>query len=158
MRSYLNQNRFEWTLDKAFDNVIENCAKISRKGQQGTWLTIELVDKLKMLHRKGYAHSVEVWSEGRIVGGLYGIALGKIFYGESMFTLVPNASKFGFIKLVHWLKEKGFELIDCQQETDHMKSFGAEMVSKEYFFKILKKNTLKPTLLGPWNKLENDRI
>lgn len=108
----------------------------------GTWINGDMVNSYTQLHHKGYAHSVEVWEKDELVGGLYGIAIGKIFYGESMFSFASNASKFGFISLVRLLEQKGFWLIDCQQETNHLMSMGAELIGKEKFWQYLKKNML----------------
>lgn len=151
MRSYFNQNKYQATIDTAFTRVLENCRDIPRKGQQGTWLTPMLMDSLIRLHHMGYAHSVEVWNGEELVGGLYGIALGKIFFGESMFSLKSNASKFGFIHLCRKLKEHNFELIDCQQETQHIKSLGGYTISKEDFFTLLKSNMLETTNNVKWD-------
>ena len=117
MRPYFNQNKFQVTWDQNFEDVIINCQKIDREDQPGTWITSKMLASYIQLHKKGYAHSVEVWLGNELVGGLYGISLGKVFFGESMFAKVSNASKFGFISLVKQLKQKGFLLIDCQQET-----------------------------------------
>jgi len=104
--SYLNQNRFNHIIDKDFTAVLERCKNQKRKGQEGTWLFPKLQQNLIQLHKLGYALSVEVWQNDELVGGLYGISLGKIFYGESMFTSVSNASKFGFIRLAQWLEQR----------------------------------------------------
>ena len=140
MRPYLNRPRFEWTVDRAFSEVIHRCGTSRRKGQDGTWILPEMVDAYLELHRMGYAHSVEVWQENQLVGGLYGLRLGDIFYGESMFTEVPNASKFGFIKWVQHLQQEGVVLIDCQQDTEHLRNFGAELISREAFLRHLRRN------------------
>jgi len=150
MRPYLNGDRFIVTMDTAFPAVMEACKHQKRKGQQGTWIFEELQEVFFKLHELGYAHSVEVWSEGELIGGLYGMAIGKVFFGESMFAKQSNASKFGFIKLVQFLKANNFELIDCQQETPHLLSLGAEMMESETFFEILKKNNLRETVTGKW--------
>ena len=101
MRPYFNQNKFKVTWDQNFEDVIKNCQKIDREDQPGTWITSKMLAAYIQLHKKGYAHSVEVWLENELVGGLYGISLGKVFFGESMFAKVSNASKFGFISLVN---------------------------------------------------------
>ncbi len=142
MRSLLNQQRFSISIDRCFNEVIAACANVPRSGQDSTWLSQEMQDAYTVLHEMNIAHSVEVWEGDRLVGGLYGIVRGKIFFGESMFSIVPNASKYGFIHLVKILEAKGVEMIDCQQDTDHMRSFGSELISKDAFFKILKKNAL----------------
>ena len=150
MRSYLNNNKFEVTFDTCFDTVMNKCRDKIRKGQEGTWITSDIKSTFAKIHEIGLAHSIEVWQNGELVGGIYGLALGKVFFGESMFADVSNASKFGFIKLVAFLKKKGFTLIDCQQETNHLKSFGAELISKEQFSKHLKSNIFEHSILGPW--------
>lgn len=152
MRPYLNQQKFELSLDADFENVIKHCQQTRRPGQSGTWLTKEMTAAYIDLHRMGFAHSVEVKSEGKLVGGLYGVSLGRIFFGESMFSLVPNASKFGFIKLVQLLKEKDFLLIDCQQQTRHLASLGARPIPRSEFLEFLQKNTAE-TIRGNWQGL-----
>lgn len=142
MRSYLNQEKFKVTYNQHFDKIINSCRKTKRKGQLDTWISSEVVASYTELHHRGYAHSVEVWQDDEIVGGLYGIAIGHIFFGESMYSEVSNASKYGFIKWVELLRSKGIWLIDCQQETRHLVSLGARMISRELFWDYLKKNLL----------------
>lgn len=151
MHQVMKSGRYHWTMDKAFDKVIEKCQKVKREGQSATWITENLKNCFIKLHNQGFAHSVEVWDQDDLVGGLYGLSLGKIFFGESMFSDKSNASKFGFIKFAQWLEAKGFNLIDCQQETEHLISLGAEMVSGVEFFKTLKSNIFEPTFKGSWN-------
>lgn len=154
MRPYFNQRKFEVTYDQDFEGVIRGCQNRSDGDRvAGTWITEDMVAAYTALHRKGYVHSVEVWKEGELAGGLYGLSLGKVFFGESMFTRVSNASKFGFISLVRKLKEKGFWLIDCQQQTHHLASLGARSIPRKKFLDILQKNEQEPTLLGNWNEL-----
>lgn len=150
MRPYLNGDKFAWTLDQAFPQVIRHCKQKKREGQAGTWIYDKLEEAFLELHRRGVAHSVEVWQEGELVGGLYGIALGKIFYGESMFANVSNASKYGFIQLTRWLEERGYWVIDCQQRTQHLLSLGAETISAERFMGMLRKNILEENAIGKW--------
>jgi leucyl/phenylalanyl-tRNA--protein transferase len=140
MRSYFNQEKFRVTYNQRFHEVIGQCKQTPRPDQMGTWINKDIIDSYEKLHEQGYAHSVEVWEHDTLVGGLYGLAIGKIFYGESMFSTVSNASKFGFISLVRVLETKGIQLIDCQQETKHLKSMGARMISKELFWNQLKSN------------------
>jgi leucyl/phenylalanyl-tRNA--protein transferase len=109
----------------------------------GTWINSDMIDSYTQLHRQGYAHSVEVWENDLLVGGLYGLAIGKIFNGESMFSIANNASKYGFISLVRLLKKRNFWIIDCQQKTQHLMSMGAETISKEIFWQYLTKNMLE---------------
>lgn len=150
MRSIFNRHKFRYTLDKAFVQVMEACAGTPRHGQEGSWINEVFIGSYTRLHEEGVAHSVEVWQGEVLVGGLYGIALGKIFYGESMFTRVPNASKAGFITLVQALERAGFWLVDCQQETAHLESLGARGISRELFMEYLAKNIYEKTLVGKW--------
>lgn len=150
MRSYFNQNKFQLTYDQAFDQVISACSQIPRHGQLGTWITADMLAAYKKLHQLGYAHSVEVWDKDELVGGLYGIALGRVFFGESMFARKSNASKFGFISLVRRLKAEGFKLIDCQQETPHLASLGARSIPREDFLELLEENRQLKTQAGSW--------
>jgi len=130
MSRLIKENKFKVTYDQAFQEVIENCAKIGRKDQDGTWITGDMLEAYVELHRRGHAHSVEVWLEDKLVGGLYGIHLNEVFCGESMFSKVSNASKLALISLC---RTKQFKLIDCQLPNDHLMSLGAEMISnKEY--------------------------
>ncbi len=138
MRKVLRSNQFTFTTNTCFEKVLEHCAKIQRKGQEGTWITSKVRKAYEELFEKGFAKSYEVWEGDTLVGGLYGIDMGHVFCGESMFSLVPNASKFAFIKLVSELKEKEYQLVDCQVHTDHLESLGAELIEREEFIKILK--------------------
>lgn len=155
MRPYFNQNKFKVTWDQNFEDVIKNCQKIDREDQLGTWITNKMLAAYIQLHKKGYAHSVEVWMGNELVGGLYGISLGKVFFGESMFAKVSNASKFGFISLVNQLKQKGFLLIDCQQETKHLESLGANTIKRKDFIDILNHNNIEETYIGSWENYFN---
>lgn len=149
MRPYFNQGKFAWTIDHDFETVISACQKNKRKGQNfESWITDEMKEAYIKLHEAGYAHSVEVWKSGQIVGGLYGVALGNIFFGESMFSTETNASKFGFISLVQLLKEKGFQLIDCQQKTKYLESLGAAPITRAKFLNTLELNikSLEPSV------------
>ncbi len=141
MRPYFNQNKFQVTYNTDFQRVMRSCMLNQRKGQDGTWINEDMIRSYTALHEQGYALSVEVWQAGDLVGGLYGISLGRIFFGESMFTKVPNASKFGFITLVKKLKELNFLMIDCQQQTRHLTNMGGRPISREAFYEILRKNT-----------------
>lgn len=152
MRSALNGKDWKWTIDTNFTEVISRCKLKNRNGQSGTWIFSELEEAFIALHHLGYAHSVEVWHQDSLVAGLYGLCIGDIFFGESMFTDISNGSKYGFINLVRWLEQRGCTMIDCQQETAHLKSLGATMVSAESFHKSLKKNIFATTIKGPWKK------
>ncbi|MEM8890673.1 MAG: leucyl/phenylalanyl-tRNA--protein transferase [Bacteroidota bacterium] len=156
MRPYLNGSRFRVSFDEAFSEVVSNCQKIYRPGQQGTWITGEMLDAYCHLHEMGLAHSVEVWQEDQLVGGLYGISMGRCFFGESMFSKVSNASKTGFIRLIRTLEEKGFELIDCQVHTPHLESLGAQHIPRELFLKQLAEGLKEPSLKGNWSVLLSD--
>ena len=137
MRTVLRKKRFEVTFNKAFDQVVQACAKVKRFGQNGTWITPGLMEVYSTLHTQGHAHSVEVWEEGSLVGGLYGIDLGTVFCGESMFSKSSNASKVALIFLVKELKKNKYELIDCQVPTQHLASMGAEPISRTKFLTFL---------------------
>lgn len=129
---------FEIRIDTAFEKVMIACSSTPREGQNGSWILPEVVEAYSVLHDMGYAHSVEAYQEGKLVGGLYGVAIGKVFCGESMFAHVSDASKAAFAFLVEHLKVWGFEFIDAQVPTDHLKSLGAVEVSREYFLDRLK--------------------
>ncbi|WP_447642267.1 MULTISPECIES: leucyl/phenylalanyl-tRNA--protein transferase [Chitinophagaceae] len=139
MRNIFNKGKFSFTVNSAFEQVLANCKSIRREGQDGTWITPEVEGAYNKMHDLGYAVSAETWENGVLVGGLYGIRLGKIFFGESMFAHVSNASKFAFISFVELLKKEGIELIDCQVYTQHLESLGAEMISRQAFKYYLKK-------------------
>ncbi|TAE73746.1 MAG: leucyl/phenylalanyl-tRNA--protein transferase [Bacteroidetes bacterium] len=148
MKQVLKSNKFKITFDTDFRSVIGHCQSTFREGQNGTWLSNEMLEQYCELHRLGFAHSVEVWQENIIVGGLYGLALGSCFFGESMFAHVSNASKAGFITLVQKLIAKNFTLIDCQVYTQHLESLGAEGIMRYKFMSELQKCLEKPTLKG----------
>lgn len=138
MQSVINKNEFEFTTNTAFEKVITHCRIVHRPGQAGTWITHEMLDAYVALHKAGYAHSAEAWKDGKLAGGLYGIRLGKVFFGESMFCLQSNASKFAFIQYTRLLAAASVELIDCQQETAHLKSFGAGPIARSKFEALLR--------------------
>ena len=137
MRKVMVNNQFQLTQNKCFDKVIEYCSKVGRKGQEGTWITPKMKKAYLNLHEKGFAKSYEVWQNNELVGGLYGIDLGHVFCGESMFSLVSNASKFAFIHMVNELKEQNYQIVDCQVYTQHLESLGAEEISREKFLELL---------------------
>ena len=137
MRAVLRKKQFEVTFNKAFDGVVEACAKVKRFGQNGTWITPGLMEVYSTLHTQGHAHSVEVWEEGVLVGGLYGIDLGTVFCGESMFSKANNASKVALISLAKELKKNKYKLIDCQVPTQHLASMGAESIPRAEFLTYL---------------------
>ncbi|WP_025742740.1 leucyl/phenylalanyl-tRNA--protein transferase [Aquimarina pacifica] len=140
MKQLLRKQAFEVRFNTSFSLVIDNCAMIKRSDQEGTWITDDMKKAYKKLHNLGYAISVEVWDQSNLVGGLYGILLQdkKVFCGESMFSKVSNASKFGFIKLIDWLAQKDIKLIDCQVYTDHLASLGAREIPRAEFLEYLK--------------------
>lgn len=140
MRPLLNQDKFQVTFNQEFEKVIENCGKVDRKGQDGTWITSAIKENYLKLHQDEIAFSTEVWNGEELVGGLYGIYLRdkKMFCGESMFAKESNASKFGFIKLVEKLKTEGVKIIDCQVYTSHLESLGAEEIPRDEFLEFLK--------------------
>ncbi len=140
-QSLLAEEKFEFTVNKAFREVIGQCRRISRPGQQGTWITDEVEVAYTQLHQSGYAHSAEVWENGQLVGGLYGIRLGKVFFGESMFSKISGASRYAFAKYVRLLKAEGVELIDCQVYTAYLESMGARMISRDSFIETLRQLT-----------------
>jgi len=134
MKKVLASGTFKVSFDQAFEEVILNCAKVGRKDQPGTWITKEMQEAYIALHDAGIAHSIEVWREEMLVGGLYGVGIGKVFCGESMFSLESNASKTALIFLC---KSERFELIDCQLPNDHLLSMGAVMISRETYLSTL---------------------
>lgn len=142
MKQVMKKGSFEFRINTAFKKVIANCKAVEREGQDGTWITDEVEGAYTQMHQLGYAHSAEAWLDSELVGGLYGIRLGNVFFGESMFSHVSNASKFAFIKYIEQLKAEGVVLIDCQVYTEHLESLGARMVSRSLFLEILKRQIL----------------
>ncbi len=137
MKTLIRKNSFQFTTNTAFSEVIRSCKALQRKGQDGTWITDELEQSLNQLHELGFAHSAEAWYQDELVGGLYGIRMGKLFFGESMFSKQTNASKYAFINYVQQLKEEGVQLIDCQVYTAHLESLGARMIARGEFMEFL---------------------
>ncbi|MCK5071720.1 MAG: leucyl/phenylalanyl-tRNA--protein transferase, partial [Desulfocapsa sp.] len=134
----LRNSAFEVTFDKSFDRVISACADVRIANGEGTWISDEMKTAYNDLYRAGYAHSVECWLDGDLAGGLYGLAIGKIFFGESMFTKISNGSKAALVALVDHLKQQNFAAIDCQMTTQHLVSFGAREISGDEFRHLLK--------------------
>lgn len=132
------RDAFEFTVNKDFPAVIHHCKSVRRPGQEGTWITEEVERAYTIMHELGYAHSAEVWKEGRLAGGLYGMRMGKVFFGESMFSLEPNASRYAFTKYFQLLESGGVELIDCQVYTEYLESFGAGFIPRVEFLERLK--------------------
>lgn len=153
MRQTLKKDLFAVTYDRDFRAVMAGCRERREKGN-GTWITDGMFEAYGSLHEAGIAHSVEVWMGDDLAGGLYGVSLGRCFFGESMFTRVSNASKAGFIALARTLRRLGFVLIDCQVYTDHLLSLGAEMIPRPAFLDILKGAVQGQTFQGNWNRME----
>jgi len=138
MQKLLAKNVFTFRTNTAFEQVINACAEVERKDQDGTWITEEMKAVYVQLHQDGYAHSAETWTGDELVGGMYGIRLGKVFFGESMFSKTSNASKFAFINYVSQLKEDGVSLIDCQVHTEHVETLGARLIERKKYLQLLK--------------------
>jgi leucyl/phenylalanyl-tRNA--protein transferase len=151
MRQFLKKGLVRITFDRAFRAVISSCRR-PRPGQDGTWITPEMRRAYCALHDLGYAHSVEVWQGKELVGGLYGVSLGRAFFGESMFSAVPNTSKAALITLVSHLKEREFDLIDCQVETAHLAGLGARPVPRHDFCALLQQSLRHETFRGHWGE------
>jgi leucyl/phenylalanyl-tRNA---protein transferase len=149
---------YEVTLDSAFDEVIRGCATTPRNGQRGTWITSAMQEAYGELHRQGLAHSAEAWSEGRLVGGLYGVSLGNAFFGESMFAHAAEASKVAFVALVGSLAARGMTLVDCQVYTDHLARFGAEEWPRSRYLDELRLALEAPTRRGTWQLRAGDPL
>lgn len=137
MQQVVKKQTFQFSTNKAFKAVIHACSTTPRNGQNGTWITNEMQDAYLHMHQLGYAHSAEAWLNDKLVGGLYGIRLGNVFFGESMFSHVSNASKFAFIHYVQQLEKENVQLIDCQLHTHHLKSLGAAMIPRKTFMQHL---------------------
>lgn len=142
---------FQWTVDRHFREVIENCRTTPRKGQAGTWITNEMREAYICLHRLGFGHSLEVWQGKELVGGIYGLSLGKCFFGESMFSKVHNASKFAFITLARQLLKMEFLMLDCQVPSEHLKTLGAREIPRKEFLGLLKQGLQSGTRVGKWD-------
>jgi leucyl/phenylalanyl-tRNA---protein transferase len=150
LRQRVKQRRWEIRVDSAFGAVIEACATVPRRGQAGTWITSAIAEAYTELHKRGYAHSVESWREGKLAGGLYGVAIGRMFYGESMFAWETDASKVALVHLVGMLRTRGFPMIDCQQDTAHLASFGARPVSRSVFAERVAALVHSTAPAAPW--------
>lgn len=137
MRPILRNGKFRFTVNKAFPEVITHCSEVKRFGQDGTWINHDMIRAYIQLNSAGYVYSAEAWMDGRLAGGLYGVLMGQVFFGESMFSLQPNASKFAFINWVNQLSSMGIKLIDCQVYTAHLESLGAKMIPRDLFTTIL---------------------
>lgn len=150
LRKRIRAEPFEIRSDTAFAAVMMGCAESERPGQEGTWITDELREGFCALHARGYAHSIEAWEDGELVGGLYGVALGKAFCGESMFTRRDDASKIAMVTLLGNLKRWGFHFVDCQVHTEHLSRFGAREWPRARFLDALRTALREPSRPGPW--------
>ncbi len=151
LERFSRHHPFEISLDRDFEAVIRSCAQNRRKKEKGTWIDEEFVESYTALHQLGYGHSVEVRREGRLVGGLYGLSLGGVFFGESMFSFEPNTSKLAFYFLTRQLVAWDFDFVDCQVRTDHLASLGGREIPREEFLLRLEKSILRETRLGLWS-------
>jgi leucyl/phenylalanyl-tRNA--protein transferase len=151
LKKTIKKGLFRVTADQAFEQVIAECAKTRRENKEGTWIGENMIEAYCKLHESGFAHSVEAWREERLAGGLYGVSLGRCFFGESMFTRIANASKVAFVALVKHLKLSSIDIIDCQVTTRHLISFGAREIPRPLFLGQLKKSLTFPTLKGKWS-------
>ena len=149
LRKNVERGIYETRVDTAFRDVIEACAA-PRDGQGGTWIVPEMIEAYTRLHERGYAHSVESWDDDKLVGGLYGVALGNVFFGESMFSRAPDASKVALVKLVDRLKEERYQVIDCQQATSHLASLGAREIPRKAFAKLVQESIQYPPSGERW--------
>jgi leucyl/phenylalanyl-tRNA--protein transferase len=150
LQKVLRQKRYTVKMDTDFRFVIASCAGIERKGQDDTWLTDEMIDAYLRLHHHGYAHSVETWYQGKIVGGLYGVSIGRCFFGESMFSTRRDASKVALVYLSRFAAGMGFGFIDCQVPSDHLRRLGARNVPRSRFMKLLATHINLSSTIGPW--------
>ncbi len=150
LKKIIKKEVFKVTMDLAFNEVINQCAQVRLKKNQGTWIIEDMIEAYCQLHESGFAHSVEVWRQGELVGGLYGVSLGKCFFGESMFTRISNASNIALVKLVEYLKELSFNMLDCQVPTEHLTRFGARQIPRIRFLNQLEKSLKAPTRKGKW--------
>jgi len=150
LRRRIKQRPFEIRVDTAFRCVIEACGSVPRPGQAGTWITPAIVDAYTTLHKAGHTHSVEAWRDGILVGGLYGVAIGRMFFGESMFAREPDASKIALVHLLAILRERGFPLVDCQQETRHLATFGARPIPRRMFAEHIRTLVNSSVADGRW--------
>lgn len=150
LRRTLRQGSYEVRFDSNFAGVIQGCAETPRPGQDGTWITPEMIDAYQRLHELGWAHSVETYVAGQLVGGLYGLAIGGMFYGESMFSRQSDVSKIAFAHLVRFISGQGFGMIDCQMRTDHLASLGGREIPRREFSAQLHRLVTLPRPRGPW--------
>jgi leucyl/phenylalanyl-tRNA---protein transferase len=150
LRRAISKKIYEVRFDTAFESVIRACQRMPRAGQDGTWITEEMLDAYVQLHRLGYAHSVEAWQAGELAGGLYGVSVGRVFFGESMFALRPDASKVALLALAARIAKWGFRIIDSQVPTPQTLALGAEEWPRDVFLKVLAEDVAFPTRRGSW--------
>ena len=155
LRKVLRKQEFEIRFDSSFENVIKACADVRTEQGKGTWIIPEMQQAYTELHQEGYAHSVESWLNGELVGGLYGISLGQCFFGESMFSTVSDSSKAALVALAEFSKQAGIKIIDCQMTTQHLLSLGAREIDRQAFLRKLNQHLEKPDIKGPWNGRSN---
>lgn len=155
LRKVLAKRPYRVTLDSAFEEVMRSCSIAPRPGQDGTWITNEMLAAYVKLHGLGYAHSVEAWEGATLVGGLYGVSLGRVFFGESMFARAPDASKGAFVTLVSQLLRWGIGLVDCQVHTEHLERFGSVEIPRATYLRLLRSAIRTPTRRGAW-RLDED--
>ena len=152
LKKKIKQNSFRLTIDQAFEETILSCSKPRKKEYAGTWLVKEMIDAYVHLHKLGYAHSVEAWKKDRLVGGLYGLCIGGIFFGESMFSFENDASKIALTALANHLKQHRFDLIDCQVTTNHLLSMGANEISRNSYLDIIQKSIKRKDIQNIWDQ------
>ncbi|MBK7030891.1 MAG: leucyl/phenylalanyl-tRNA--protein transferase [Bacteroidales bacterium] len=150
LKQVIKKNSFTITFDLEFEKVIDECSVTPRKEQEGTWITREMKSAYLRLHEAGFAHSVEAWLDNKLVGGLYGVSLGRAFFGESMFHKETNASKVALFHLVERLMEWEYEIIDAQVYTNHLESLGGELIPRDQYLRMLEKALVKPGKIGLW--------
>ena len=150
LRKVLHKQEFEIRFDSEFENVIKSCADVRTEQGKGTWIIPEMQQAYIELHQEGYAHSVESWLNGELVGGLYGISLGQCFFGESMFSTVSDSSKAALVALAEFSKQVGIKIIDCQMTTQHLLSLGAQEIDRKSFLRKLNQYLEKPDIKGSW--------
>jgi leucyl/phenylalanyl-tRNA--protein transferase len=151
LKRTIRKARYKITMDTHFQQVIESCAQTRSKSRQGTWITTEMVHAYTRLHKMGIAHSVETWHQDEIVGGLYGVSLGRCFFGESMFSTMTDASKVALVYLRDYLQDRKFDIVDCQLPTDHLIRMGARKITRSAFISQLNLSLRHSTLKGPWH-------
>jgi len=151
LKKIIRRGDYEVRFDTRFREVVSRCARTPRPGQRGTWITREMTRAYLSLHDLGIAHSAEAWKDGRMVGGVYGVSIGDVFFGESMYAEAPDASKVAFVVLVRWMQARGIALVDSQVYTEHLARFGAEMWPREEYLERLAELVDRPTRRGPWH-------